>query len=200
MQVGNYNMQTPGGYAGASRGTPANPAGYSGGAATAPHNNAAGQAPYGDDYRTASQANAGHYQGPAGGNAPAENPAAAPGEAESVYNGGETATAHEAGTYSGNEETSPVGGNNSPASGPYTNSPPPESTSNRSFGPANTVGPAARTSTSSTSLGGGLPASLSGNGGYRPGSTAGGYGSRNAGYDQPQNGSATEEPAGGIYR
>jgi hypothetical protein len=211
LQVGPYGMQSnpPNGYAGNAqpRGPATGAAGYGGalqnntaGATAAP-----GAAGTRDDYRTADLGAAGPYRGGAatgGAAAPAETP-----ETNSVYGGNAgAATATEPSVYGSAEETSPAAGGNTPAAGPYGNTEPAESTAPRSYGPPNTVAPGARPSTSPPSSSGAgrpaLPASLSGAGGYRPGSTAGGYGSRNAGYDQPQNAAVPESnPAGSsTYR
>lgn len=194
LQVGPYGMQAPpSGYGSAQpRGVAANPVAYGGASRNSPAGPSTTEAPYGrEDYRTAEQPEARR-----GAVAGTTDNSGAPAESESVYGGGEgPATATETSPYGATEETSPAEGSHVPA---YSN---PESTSSRSFGPPNTVS-GARPSTSppSGAAGTGLPPSLSNVGGYRPGSTAGGYSARNAGFEQPQNAAAPEEPTGGIYR
>ncbi|MGI8978238.1 MAG: hypothetical protein ACR2FY_03330 [Pirellulaceae bacterium] len=196
LQVGPYSMQ-------------ANPAsGYSGKAP--PRGPAAGAPGYGgrEDYRTADQGAAGTYRGaPAGGAAPPEN--SDEGSSGPVYTEAEgPATATEPSVYGPADETSPAEGAGAAAAGPYSNAEAPaESASPRSYGPPNTVAPAAsRPSTSPPASGGAgraaLPAALSSSGGYRPGSTSGGFSGRNADFEQPQNASAPDNsPAGGTtYR
>jgi hypothetical protein len=218
LQVGPYGMQSnpPSGYAGNAQPRASAPgaAGYGGalqnstvGATAAP-----GATGTREDYRTADLGAAGPYRGgPAtGGAATGSAAAAAPAETpetNSVYGGSAgAATATEPSVYGSAEETSPAAGGNASAAGPYGNAEPAESAAPRSYGPPNTVAPVARPSTSPPPSSGAtrpaLPASLSSVGGYRPGSTAGGYGSRNAGYDQPQNAAVPESnPAGSsTYR
>jgi hypothetical protein len=212
LQVGPYGMQSnppASGYGGNAqpRGPAAGPAGYGG----APRSNVGGAAattgPAGsrEDYRTADQGAAGPYRG---GAAPSTAPAAVPvenPETNSVYGGGEgPATATEPSVYGSTEETSPAEGANANPTGPYSNT---ESAaeSPRSYGPPNTVAPGARPATSPPPTSGAtrpaLPSSLSNAGGYRPGST-GGFGSRNGGYEQPQNAAVPEsDPASSpMYR
>lgn len=185
MQVGPYSMQSKSatsGYAGVPK------------ANTPP-----AEGPYGsrEEIRTADQSAAGPYRG--GEASGAMNPGAAPpGDAGSVYGGGEgAATATESSVYGSGEETSPAGATSTSSLPPYSPAESPaESASAPTYGPPNTVGPAAsRPSTSpppSTGAGrSSLPASISSSGGYRPGST-GGSGVSNAGYDQPQNASLPE--------
>ena len=214
MQVGRFSMQSqqPSGYAGSTqpRGPAASAASYSG----APRGNAASGGPaavgpYGntEDYRTAD--NRGATGGQAGaassGGVASESPEAS--SAGSVYGGSEgAATATEPSAYGSVDETSPAVGGNEPEAGTDSNpEAPAESASPRSYGPPNTVVPSARSATapaaSSETGRVTLPASLSSSGGYRPGST-GGYGTRNAGFDQPENAAAPEnEPAGSpMYR
>ena len=209
LQVGPYGMQSNpvNGYAGNAqpRGPAVGAAGY--GAAARGNPAAVGSPASREDYRTADQGAAGHYRGSAAtGGAAAAAPAETP-ETSSVYGGGEgPATATEPSVYGATEETSPAVGGNASAAGPYSNAEPAESAAPRSYGPPNTVAPGARPSTSPPPSSGAtrpaLPSSLSSAGGYRPGSTGGGYGSRNAGYEQPQNAAVPEsDPAGSpMYR
>lgn len=192
LQVGPYSMQ-------------ANPA-----ANALPRGPAAGAPGYGgrEDYRTADQGAAGTYRGSAAiGAAPAESPET--NSSGSVYPEAEgPATATEPSVYGPADETSPAEGASAAATGPYSNAEAPaESASPRSYGPPNTVAPAAsRPSTSPPASGGAgrtaLPASLSTSGGYRPGSTSGGYSGANADFEEMQNASAPDNsPAGGTtYR
>ena len=204
-QVGPYGMQqqNPSGYANAPRNTPA-------AGATAPSAGVAAEGGYGgtEGYRTADQqppGSRGRSAATSGNFVPTDNPGAErPG---SIYDeAAGAATATEPSIYGQAGETSPaedVGG----ASGPYSGGEnPAESAASRTYGPPNTVAPAARPSTAPPAASGSarapLPQSLSTSGGYRPGSTNGSPSARNADFEEGQNAAAPQDNATGgpMYR
>lgn len=206
-QVGPYGMQagqTAGGQPNNSLtnpGTGAAPNSYGGrapyaGAPQGPTNNGAagvasppaeGYTP--ETYRTATQPPARGGALGSGGLNPAETPAAA--GSGSIYE--ETSGAATA--------TEPSLYGPSPSSSTET-SPAEAGGSQPTYGPPNTVAPPAAsrpaTSPTATPPRTSLPPSLSGAGGYRPGSTN--FGTRNAAYDEPQNAAAPAgSPTGSTY-
>jgi hypothetical protein len=153
-----------------------------------------------EDYRTADQGTTPRYGDAAGSAAPQESPEPSP--AGTAFSGAEgPAIAAEPSVYGPAEETSPAEGAFPAPTGSYSKEEAPaEPASPRSFGPPNTVAPAAsrpaaRPPASGEAVRPPLPQSLSGAGGYRPGSTSGITGARNAGNEQPQNAAA---PAAGT--